>query len=494
MPRRFRGGRQLTKRKAENNRPALVLFRDDLRVADNRALSAAAGTGKPIVAAYVLDEESPGMRAHGGASRWWLHHALAALAASLRSLGVPLVLRHGTMLRVVEHLAEASGAYLVLWNRRYDPGGTAADAAMKAALREAGVRAESFDGRLLHEPSLVGTASGSFYKVYTPFWKAISAGPEPRDPVPAPKALRPFDGVLATDALEALLPLPKKPDWAGGLRDRWTPGEKAAHAQLAAFLDDGLDAYADRRDFAAEDATSHLSPYLAHGEITPFQILAAVKDKAAQGEGAAKFRKEIAWREFCYHLLFHNPRLHEENFRDDFDAFPWRDDEEGLHAWQCGLTGYPIVDAGMRELWHTGTMHNRVRMVAASFLTKHLLIDWRRGERWFWDTLVDADLASNPGNWQWVAGCGADAAPYFRIFNPVLQGERFDPGGGYVRRWLPALGRLPDRYVHKPWTAPQPVLSQSGLSLGDDYPRPIVDHDAARRRALSAWRGIGGGA
>lgn len=473
---------------------ALVLFRNDLRTADNRALSAAASSGRPVLAAFVLDEGSDGIRPLGGASRWWLHHSLAALRNKLEALGTHLVLRRGPIGPAVDKLAEESGADIVLWNRRYDPAGVAADTAMKRALRERGIRAESFDGQLLHEPSRLLTGSGSFYKVFTPFWRALSSSPEPRDPVDPPKKLNGFTGNIASEELDGLVPLPTSPDWAAGLRESWTPGEDGASKCLSAFLADGLGGYAEGRDFPGGHSTSRLSPHLAHGEITPYAVFAALKrrDMQAKRGDPDKYRKEIGWREFCHHLLFHNPRLREQNFQPGFDAFPWASDQSGLRAWQRGQTGYPIVDAGMRELWQTGTMHNRVRMIAASFLTKHLLVDWREGERWFWDTLVDADPASNPGNWQWVAGSGADAAPYFRIFNPVLQGEKFDAQGVYVRRFVPELEKLPGRYIHRPWEAPGAVLAEAGVTLGEAYPRPIVDHAKARERALAAYRTMRG--
>ncbi|MFC0220125.1 cryptochrome/photolyase family protein [Pseudochelatococcus lubricantis] len=483
------GGDELKSPASDAERPVLVLFRDDLRVADNAALAAASRSGKPVIAAFVLEGASSGARPLGGARCWWLHHSLAALNGTLATIGVRLVLRRGAMGEVVDSLVTESGADTVFWNRRYDPGAIAADTTMKAGLRNRGVAAESFAGHLLHEPSRLVTSTGGYYKVYSPFWKAVAAGPEPRDPLDVPDGLEPFAGNLASDAPDAFGLLPTKPDWAGGLRQSWTPGEAGAQARLDDFVAGALQDYAEGRDYPACEATSRLSPHLAHGEITPFQIFAALQGAGGDvsDAGAAKFRKEVGWREFCYHLLFHNPHLGTRNFQPSFNAFPWREDEEALRAWQRGLTGFPIVDAGMRELWETGYMHNRTRMIAASFLTKHLLVDWRAGERWFWDTLVDADAASNPGNWQWVAGCGADAAPYFRIFNPVLQGEKFDPEGRYVRRWLPELARLPARYIHKPWAAPPAVLAESGVRLGETYPRPIVDHRLARERALGAY-------
>ena len=466
--------------------PIIVLLRNDLRIADNRALTAAANTGRPVVPLFIFDESRQYGRTVGGAGRWWLHHSLAALGRSFDEMGARLVLRLGVTDKIVAEAVDVTSAGTVFWNRRYAPADIAIDKALKVWLREHGLEAESFDGFLQHEPSRVATQSGDFYKVFTPFYKKLSADIEPRDPVDAPKSLAAWKGRLRSEPLAGFGLLPRKPDWSSGLVERWQPGEEGARERLEMFLDDHLDGYAESRDRPGEDGTSGLSPHLAHGEITPFQIMEALRHK--RSADAATFRKELAWREFSYHLLFHRPNLHRESFRPEFEAFEWRSASAALQAWQRGQTGYPIVDAGMRELWQTGWMHNRVRMIAASFLTKDLLIDWRNGEEWFWDTLVDADAANNPANWQWVAGSGADAAPYFRIFNPVLQGEKFDPEGKYVRRYVPELTKLPDRYVHRPWEAPAGVLKECGLELGKGYPPPIVDHAKARVRAMEAYR------
>jgi len=466
--------------------PVIVLFRDDLRVSDNGALAAADDSGRPVMPLFILDEEGKDARPAGAASRWWLHHSLAALDKSLEKLGARLFLRQGPTEKIVAEALKATGADAVFWNRRYSPAGIETDKALKAGLREQGIEAKSHDGFLLHEPSLVATQSGDFYKVFTPFYKRLVQD-EVRDPIDPPKSLRGWKGRFHSDTLADFGFLPRHPDWSSGMAERWQPGEQGARSRLEAFLDDGLKGYADSRDIPGIDGTSGMSPYLAHGDISPFQIMAAFRRR--QGRDAETFRKELCWREFSYHLLFNRPRLHKENFRPAFDAFEWRSAPAALKAWQRGRTGYPIVDAGMRELWQTGWMHNRVRMIAASFLVKDLLIDWRTGEEWFWDTLVDADAANNPASWQWVAGSGADAAPYFRIFNPVLQGEKFDPKGDYVRRYVPELAKLPDRYIHRPWEAPSSVLGDCGLSLGKDYPEPIVDHAKARDRAMEIYRG-----
>ncbi len=468
--------------------PAVVWFRDDLRLADNPALHAAAASGAPVLCVYVFDEESRGVRPLGGASRWWLHHSLAALDASLRAIGGRLDILRGAGAETIAALAR--GARRVDWTRRYGVAEIAIDTEAKSALKELGVEAASHNGQLLREPWELRTGSGSFYRVFTPFWRAANALPAPAPPSRAPKSVAAADwpaGAPNRIALDDLGLLPTRPDWASGLRAAWTPGEEGARARLKAFVGGELPGYAKGRDQLAEEATSRLSPHLRFGEISPRQVVAAVRKAAHAGANADKFLAEIGWREFCYHLLYHSPDLSTRNFQPRFDALPWRSDQAGFDAWKRGRTGYPVVDAGMRELWATGTMHNRARMVCASFLTKHLLIDWREGERWFWDTLCDADPANNPAQWQWVAGSGADAAPYFRVFNPVVQGGKFDPDGAYARLWAPELAKLDNKHIHAPWTAPPRALADAGVRLGETYPRPIVDHATARARALAAF-------
>jgi len=438
-------------------RPTLVWFRDDLRVTDHPALHAALERGRPVVAAFVLDEISPG-RAPGAAGRWWLHHSLLAHRAALDALGIPLVLLRGAASDLIPWLVSEIDADAVTWNRRYGPA-RVVDASLKAGLREAGVDARSFAGDVLAEPQEVHTASGTPYRVFTPFWNTLRGHPV-ASPLPAPDAAT--GGTVAHPdgyALDDLLLLPREPDWAGGLRAAWTPGEHAARERLTRFAAE-LGDYSDR-DLPAVDATSHLSPRLRWGELSPRQVWHRIR--TAGGPQADAFLRQLGWRDFFRHTLFHEPRLATRNLRTEFDRFPWaQPDPAELRAWQQGRTGIPLVDAGMRELWQTGVMHNRVRMSAASFLIKNLLIDWRVGEQWFWDTLVDADEASNPGNWQWVAGSGQDAAPYFRIFNPERQAARFDPDGVYLRRWIPELGT-------------------------DEYPEPVVDLAETRERALAAY-------
>lgn len=415
--------------------PSLVWFRDDLRLADNPALRAAVDRGGPVVAVFVLDEESPGFRPLGGAARWWLHHSLAALADGLRAKGTALILRRGAAAEVIPRLAAEVGAVAVFWNRRYSAPERAVDAGLKESLRADGHEVSSFAASLLFEPWTVRTGAGTPYGVFTPFWRACQQLPAPREPLPEPREIAGPPAPPASDDLDDWGLLPTAPDWAGGLRERWTPGEPAARRRLHAFLAEDVADYDRARDEPAGGATSMLSPRLRWGELSPHQVWHAAVSSGARVGG---FLSEVGWREFAWHTLFHAPDLATKNLKPAYDAFPWpRLKPSMLRAWQRGETGVPLVDAGMRELWVSGFMHNRVRMVTASFLIKNLLIDWRRGEEWFWDTLVDADAASNPFNWQWVAGSGADAAPYFRIFNPELQAKKFDADGRYVREWAP---------------------------------------------------------
>ncbi len=469
------------------DQPAIVWFRSDLRTGDNAALHAAS-LHKTVLPVLIRDT-SNGERDVGGARKWWLHHAVERLQEALADLGAPLVLLSGNPEELIPDLVTSAGASAVYWNRRYDPDFKSLDSRIKEDLQSRDIHVESFGGHLLHEPTRVRTGSDTHYKVYSPFWRAIEGGIEDREPLPAPKSLKAAPTMPDSEELSDWKLLPEKPDWAGGIRETWTPGETGARDRLEEFLSGAIKGYANDRDLPGIESTSRLSPHLAHGEITPAQIIHALaeSDTDASSKDRTVFRKEIGWREFSYHLLINEPDLPRVNHNSKFDDFPWNDDDEGLRAWQKGMTGYPIVDAGMRELWQTGWMHNRIRMVAASFLTKHLLIDWRLGERWFWDTLVDADPASNTASWQWVAGSGADAAPYFRIFNPIIQGEKFDPDGDYVRKYVPELCDLPSKYIHKPWDAPEGVLSKAGVRLGDTYPHPIVEHQKARQRALDAY-------
>ncbi len=460
--------------------PAILWFRRDLRLHDNPALMAAASGGRPVVPLFILDDTEPGMRPLGGASRWWLHHSLMRLRDDLGRFGLTLVLRRGGAETILADVAATTGADAIIAGSRPEPDALARDRALMPALRRRGLTLTLVPGSLLFSPQRLVTGTGQPFKVFTPFWRAALALGDPPRPAAIP-ALVPGPACSGGD-IAAWGLTPSAPDWAGGLRDCWTPGEQAARERLARFVDEDLAGYTRRRDLPAADATSRLSPHLTWGEISPGQVWHAVRAREPdQPAEAAKFLSELGWRDFSGHLLLAAPDLATANWRAEFDRFPWIDDDAAFRAWTKGGTGYPLVDAGMRELRATGTMHNRVRMIAGSFLVKHLLTDWRRGEAWFWDNLVDADHASNAANWQWVAGSGADAAPYFRIFNPVLQGERYDPDGTYVRHWVPELGDLPATAIHKPWTTSMRPR---------DYPLPIVDHQAARARALAAFQSL----
>jgi deoxyribodipyrimidine photo-lyase len=471
--------------------PIVLWFRRDLRLADNRALAAAVESGRAVLPLFVLDDETPGRWRMGGASRWWLGRSLAALAAALEALGSRLLLRRGVALEVVPALAREVGASAVHATRRYEPWAGAEEHALLDELAAEGRAFRRFGGALLHEPEAVRSKAGEPFRVFTPFWRAASAVGAPPPLRPRPNRIPPPDRWPASDRLESWALSPTAPDWAGGLRASWQPGEAGAAAALDDFLSGAGARYAAERDRPDLAGTSRLSPHLHFGEIGPGACWHALERRLREapetGSGLAAFRRQLGWREFSYHLLHHWPTLPEAPFRRDLASFPWRDDGEALGAWQKGRTGYPIVDAGMRELWQTGWMHNRVRMIVASFLVKDLLVPWQAGEAWFHDTLVDADLANNAAGWQWVAGTGADAAPYFRVFNPVKQGQTFDPDGSYVRRYVPELARLPTAHLHAPWAAPSAVLAAAGVRLGESYPAPIVDHDAARRRALAAY-------
>ncbi len=468
--------------------PVIHWFRNDLRLADNVALSAALARGGSVVPVYILDDEVPGARPLGSASRWWLHHSLAGLDQSLAARGAGLVLRPGSTVPALCRLVEETGARLVTLTRGYEPGAPDQEAAVAEALQARGIDCRRYGGSLLHEPEDLLRGEGKVYRVFTPFYKACRRLTAPGRPLPAPERLPALPDRLESASLESWGLLPSKPNWADGLRETWRPGEAAVGERLEAFVDAGLSAYGERRDFPGETATSRLSPHLRFGEISPRQVWHRVNHAIERGDGRGEaYLRQLYWREFSYHLLFGRPNLSEQPLRGAFAGFPWREDSVALSAWRRARTGYPIVDAGMRELWQTGWMHNRVRMIVASFLVKHLLISWRAGEAWFWDTLVDADPANNVAGWQWVTGCGADAAPYFRIFNPILQGKRFDPEGSYVRRWVPELTGLTDKWIHTPWEADDSELERAGVRLGQTYPRPVVDHQAARARALAAF-------
>ena len=482
---------------AEAARPVIVWLRDDLRMADNPALSAAAASGRPLVPLFILDEGTAGLRRLGGAARWWLHHSLAALDASLRALesgplhGIRLCLRRGGAAQVLRELIDASGAARVLCNRTYDPELDALDTALAKQLARSGVEFDSLPGALLAEPGALVSGNGGPLRVFSAFWARLSAV-EVAAALPAPRMLTGIADPPRSERLEDWQLLPGI-GWDAGFASVWTPGERGARSRLRAFLDRRYEGYRAARDVPALEGTSRLSPHLRFGEISARQIWRAVLRSGDGGRAeltGSGFLRELGWREFARYTLHHFPSLPQRPLRREFEAFGWRDDAAGFDAWCRGRTGYPIVDAGMRELWHTGWMHNRVRMIVGSFLVKDLLVPWQRGEAWFWDTLVDADRASNALNWQWVSGCGVDAAPYFRIFNPLAQSQRFDPEGDYLRRWVAELRALPAAAIHAPWAAAPEILARAGIRLGETYPRPIVEHDVARKRALARFEAL----
>lgn len=457
---------------------AIVWFRQDLRLQDNPAFLQAATVHEKVVPLYILDRQNSLL---GSAQAWWLHHSLQALHDSLNTLGLQLILRQGNPLDIILQLANELSIHDIYWNRCYEPKTIQRDKKIKENLEKNGIHATSFNGSLLIEPWTMHNKQGDFFKVFTPYWKAcrnrLSAPPK-QTLTQGPKKVAVTSEALAT---WKLLPTP---NWAVQFPDFWVPGEKGAQARLHQFMDHSLNGYSINRDFPPKDATSRLSPHLHFGEISPWAIFRAIElaqlDPQCDLTSTERFLSELGWREFSYYLLYHFPQLMQKNFKAGMDAFPWHNDESLFTCWKKGETGYPIVDAGMRELWATGYMHNRVRMIAASFLIKDLFIDWRLGADWFLDTLVDADLANNSASWQWVAGSGADATPYFRIFNPVLQSQKFDAHGDYIRRWVPELSYLNSKDIHAPWQA----SNCAKIYEKTHYPRPIVDHSVARHQAL----------
>ena len=470
--------------------PIIVWLRRDLRIMDNPALSIAAATGRPVIPLYIHDVEGPPRRL-GAASAWWLDKSLRALNDTLSKAGSSLMLRRDDSLAALRTLIKETGATGVYWNRMYDRKSIDRDDVVAKALEAEGVEVQRHNASLLNEPGEVQTGSGGAFRVFTPYYRVareIAAGAAA---IRAPSQLEAPPENPRSDELASWWLHPSKPDWSAGFND-WSPGEVGATERLHAFVGHGAKDYSRGRNILAEEGVSRLSPHLHFGEIGPRQVWAAVQSAADRGaipHGEAEtYQKELIWREFNYSLLFHNPEITHEPFNAAFANFAWVKNDAGFRAWTKGLTGYPVVDAAMRQLWSTGWMHNRARMISASFLIKDLLIDWREGEAWFWDTLVDADLANNVSNWQWVAGSGADAAPFFRIFNPMLQGAKFDARGDYVRRWVPELAKLGAADIHQPWAATASVLEMAGVELGVTYPHPIVDHPAARDRALAAYK------
>ncbi len=462
-------------------------FREDLRLADNPALAAAIKRG-PVIPVFIWAPEEEGEWAPGAASRWWLHHSLLSLGRNLQQAGSRLIIRAGESLSQLERLIGETGASAVYWNRCYQPAVVARDRKVTETLHRSGLVAESFNSKLLHEPWIIENKSGRPFQVFTPFWRTCLAQPEAPEPLKAPRHFPAVSRWPRSMELSELGLLPRI-DWAGGIRDTWNPGEAGAAQTLEKFLSEAFADYDTGRNQPDVRGTSRLSPFLHFGELGPRQVWHAIRKRHPNKTAwrQSQFVAELGWREFAHHLLHHFPHTPTEPLRTEFQNFSWRNQPDWLAAWQRGRTGYPMVDAGMRELWATGWMHNRVRMITASFLVKHLLIRWQEGARWFWDTLVDADLANNTLGWQWTAGCGADAAPFFRIFNPVMQGQKFDSNGDYVRKWVPELGRLPAKWIHQPFAAPKAALDEAGVVMGVNYPRPIVPHTIARELALEAY-------
>jgi len=474
----------------------LVWFRNDLRLTDHAALVHAAERGR-VVPVFIWAPDEDGDWAPGGAHRWWLRDSLIALDASLRERGSRLTLRSGPTLGALLDLANSTGADRVVWQSRVAPHLRQRDAEVRDELAKARLETRQFAGRILHDPEAIQTGSGGPYRVFTPFWKKLQT----ELVVDAPLGVPQLDGRAPEAWPESaslddfdLSPMEQDGmDWAEGMRDTWTPGETNALVRLGTFIKESLIDYDEMRNVPADHGTSRLSPHLHWGEISPRTVWTRANgwvENGAMREAADKFLSEIAWREFSYHVLHHFPNTPTEPLKEKYAAFPWLDDPDGFEAWTQGQTGYPIVDAGMRQLWATGWMHNRVRMIVASFLTKDLLVPWQDGARWFWDTLCGGDLANNTMGWQWAAGCGADAQPFFRIFNPVSQGQKHDSDGAYVRRWVPELAGLPDTWLHRPWEAPADVLAEAGVELRATYPQPIVDHKEARDRALAAIKDL----
>ncbi len=463
---------------------AIHWFRNDLRLTDNPALVQAAQHGR-VLPIYILDEHNAGGHAMGSVSRWWLHHSLTALNEHIEGA---LSLYHGNPLDILQSLIKRLPVRAVYWNRCYEPWSISRDTLIKKTLRQQNITVESHNGSLLWEPWTISKKNGTPYKVFTPYYhKGCLSAPQPRSPLEVPEQVQWYRDEASAILVELRL-LPRI-RWDKKLQPHWQIGEDGALNRLKSFINENMFNYREGRDFPAKEQTSRLSPHLHFGEISPHQIWDSL-NQIADSDDTDHFRNELGWREFSCYLLYHNPALPEENLRPKFNRFPWEKDHSKLQAWQKGQTGIPLVDAGMRELWQTGYMHNRVRMIVGSFLVKNLLIHWHKGADWFRDCLVDADLASNSASWQWIAGCGSDAVPYFRIFNPVTQGKKFDAEGRYIRRYVPEIAALPNKYLFSPWTAPESILQAANITLGITYPEPIVDLQASRKRALAAFHSL----
>ena len=484
---------------------SIILFRRDLRLHDNAALSHATSKGQ-ILPIYIYDNTNVGNNdwSIGSASKWWLHYSLAALNRQLEEQNHCLHFFQAdakqTIFNILYKLCQDNNCNHIFWNRRYEPAHIAQDTLLKQKLIDVGITIHSFNNNLLSEPWQQLNKQGNPYKVFTPYWRhcknSFLSQSQIPEPLPYPYFSKTKQNWLTQNSvsLQEFNLLPNKPDWASGFNQYWQAGEQSAQKVWDNFLIEPIKKYDKSRNIPSIDGTSKLSPHLAFGEISVRQIWHDVLQhqlyEKSSNEDLNRYLSELGWREFSYYQLYHFPKLPKKNFNPRFDTFRWNKQTSVLKSWQQGLTGYPLVDAGMRELWQTGYMHNRVRMVVASFLCKDLLIHWQEGAKWFWDTLLDADLASNSASWQWCAGCGADAAPFFRIFNPTTQSEKFDGEGQYIRRWVPELSHLPNKYIHSPINAPSTVLTDANITLGKTYPKPIVDHKAARLDALERYKSL----
>jgi len=479
-----------------NTRKSIVLFRQDLRLSDNPALFHAAKKGA-VIPVFIYDDSLQTSESwfYGSASKWWLHHSLCSLKAQFSQHGLELLVFKGKALDILTELSKLAQARHIYWNRRYAPEYIKHDSILKSRLISCGLKVTSFNSHLLNEPWEIINQQGNTYKVFTPYWRQCIYKLSQEKPVPLPLVIPPLKACkIKTKSIDIhnLELLPSKPNWAKQFDKQWSPGEAHAQSKWNNFIQDSIYNYEEHRNIPSIKGTSLLSPHLAFGEISPRQIWHDIQVELLNGSNKDLecYLSEIGWREFSYSLLYNFPHIDKENFKEQFNKFTWNSDKNLLTAWQQGNTGYPLVDAGMRELWQTGYMHNRVRMIVASFLCKDLLLPWQLGAQWFWDTLLDADLASNSASWQWCAGSGADASPFFRIFNPITQSEKFDKEGAYIKKWVPELSNLPEKFIHKPWDAPSDILLLAKVRLGDTYPHRIVNHKLAREDALLRYSKI----
>ena len=465
---------------------SIFWYRRDLRLRDNPGLDFCLKNSKNTLLVYIFSTEDLSCK-EGAASRWWLHHSLNELSERIKSLGSKLyILKSNDTKQTLLDLAKEVKAELICWNRLYEPGIIKRDTEIKKELIKNGLACESFNGYTLIEPWEIKNSTSKPYQVFTPFWRSLSQKFKEKNPSVAPKKISKFETSINSIKLSSLNLLPKIP-WDAKFYEYWKPGEINAQKLINHFIKHKIDKYKTDRDFLDRNGSSALSPHLHFGEISSNDIWFQCRESKLSVDSAEPFLRQLGWRDFASHLLFHFPHTEKEPLKKEFESFPWSKDKKLLKAWQSGKTGYPIIDAGMRELWISGSMHNRVRMIVGSFLVKNLMIHWREGANWFWDCLLDADLANNTLGWQWVSGCGADAAPYFRIFNPITQSQKFDEEGNYLRKWLPELKDLPNKWIHNPSEAPKNILNEANIILGKTYPKPIVDLKETREAALDAY-------